>query len=145
MTRQCLSRRIENIELLRAELQAWESERNNSYAKVNWQFTASDVRVKCLLSTLTLKIDDLYKYHHVNALEQSKGRADRLPSIPFHHSKKACENNTNAGLTIHWFTDANHLESNCKSGVGRSWIIYRYAILIIYALHLLSYNEMQFA
>ena len=46
MTRQCLSRRIENIELLRTELQAWESERNNSYAKVNWQFTTSDARVK---------------------------------------------------------------------------------------------------
>lgn len=36
MTRQCLSRRIENIELLRTELQAWENERNNSYAKANW-------------------------------------------------------------------------------------------------------------
>jgi putative uncharacterized protein (fragment) len=35
MTRQCLTRRIENIELLRAELQAWESERNNTYPKVN--------------------------------------------------------------------------------------------------------------
>lgn len=46
MTRQCLSRRIENIELLRKELSAWESERNNSYAKVNWQFTTKDARIK---------------------------------------------------------------------------------------------------
>lgn len=46
MTRQCLSRRIESIELLRKELSAWESERNNNYAKVNWQFTTKDARIK---------------------------------------------------------------------------------------------------
>lgn len=46
MTRQCLSRRIESIELLHKELSAWESERNNSYAKVNWQFTTKDARTK---------------------------------------------------------------------------------------------------
>ena len=56
MTRQCLSRRIENIELLRTELQAWESERNNSYAKVNWQFTTSDARIK--LSSLYPDLED---------------------------------------------------------------------------------------
>lgn len=46
MTRQCLSRRIENIEFLRKELAAWESERNSSHAKVNWQFTTQKARVK---------------------------------------------------------------------------------------------------
>ena len=46
MTRQCLSRRVENIELLRGELSAWESERNNSHAKVKWQFTTKDARIK---------------------------------------------------------------------------------------------------
>lgn len=46
MTRQCLSRRIESIELLRKELSAWESERNNSCAKVDWQFTTKDARTK---------------------------------------------------------------------------------------------------
>ena len=46
MTRQCLSRRIESIELLRKELSAWERERNNSYAKVDWQFTTKDARTK---------------------------------------------------------------------------------------------------
>lgn len=55
MTRQCLTRRIENIELLRIELQAWESERNNSYAKVNWQFTTTDARIK--LSSLYTSLD----------------------------------------------------------------------------------------
>lgn len=46
MTRQCLTRRIENIDLLRTELAAWESERNNNYAKINWQFTTKDARIK---------------------------------------------------------------------------------------------------
>lgn len=46
MTRQCLSRRIDDIEKLRAELGAWKSERNNNYAKVNWQFTTKDARIK---------------------------------------------------------------------------------------------------
>lgn len=46
MTRQCLSRRIESIDILRTELSAWESERNNNYAKINWQFTTKDARIK---------------------------------------------------------------------------------------------------
>ena len=46
MTRQCLSRRIDNIENLRAELKAWENERNNTAATINWQFRTTDARVK---------------------------------------------------------------------------------------------------
>ena len=46
MTRQCLSRRIENIANLREELAAWEVERNTVAAKVNWQFRTADARVK---------------------------------------------------------------------------------------------------
>lgn len=46
MTRQCLSRRIENIANLREELAAWEVERNTVAAKVNWQFRTVDARVK---------------------------------------------------------------------------------------------------
>ena len=46
MTRQCLSRRIEDIENLRMELSAWEMVRNESAAIVNWQFTTSDARIK---------------------------------------------------------------------------------------------------
>lgn len=46
MTRQCLSRRINSIENLRKELQAWENERNISCATVNWQFRTSDARIK---------------------------------------------------------------------------------------------------
>ncbi len=46
MTRQCLSRRIDDINVLRSELSAWEAERNASASKVNWQFTTSDARIK---------------------------------------------------------------------------------------------------
>lgn len=46
MTRQCLLRRIESIDILRTELSAWESEHNNNYAKINWQFTTKDARIK---------------------------------------------------------------------------------------------------
>ncbi len=46
MTRQCLSRRIDDINVLRSELSAWETERNASASKVNWQFTTSDARIK---------------------------------------------------------------------------------------------------
>lgn len=39
MTRQCLKRRISNIDRLPAELTAWESERNKIKGTVDWQFT----------------------------------------------------------------------------------------------------------
>lgn len=46
MTRQCLNRRIDNIDELRTELSAWETERNTVAAKVNWHFRTSDARIK---------------------------------------------------------------------------------------------------
>ena len=46
MTRQCLSRRISDIEQLPRELSAWEIERNILAAKVNWHFRANDARIK---------------------------------------------------------------------------------------------------
>lgn len=46
MTRQCLSRRIESIDKLRSELSAWEVERNEIQACVNWQFRTKDARIK---------------------------------------------------------------------------------------------------
>ena len=46
LTRQCLSRRIENIDLLRKEVVAWESKRNQSESSVDWQFTVDNARIK---------------------------------------------------------------------------------------------------
>ena len=44
MSRQCLSRRIAEIGLLRSELSAWEVERNTVAAKVNWHFRTKEDR-----------------------------------------------------------------------------------------------------
>jgi hypothetical protein len=46
MIRQCLSRRIDNIETLSAEVRAWQQHRDNHKATINWQFTTEDSRVK---------------------------------------------------------------------------------------------------
>ncbi len=44
--RQCLARRIDNVEELRREVRAWEQQRDASASKVNWQFTTADARIK---------------------------------------------------------------------------------------------------
>jgi transposase len=46
LTRQCLSRRIDNIKMVKAEVKAWLNHRNNRDAKIKWQFTTNDARVK---------------------------------------------------------------------------------------------------
>ncbi len=43
---QCLNRRIPEMELMRDEVSAWESHRNNRKSKINWQFTTSKARIK---------------------------------------------------------------------------------------------------
>lgn len=45
-TGQCLNRRIDNIVTVERESLAWQKHRNNKEAKVNWQFTAADARIK---------------------------------------------------------------------------------------------------
>jgi len=46
LSRQCLDRRIDNIEELTAEVSAWETSRNAATTRVNWRFTTTDARVK---------------------------------------------------------------------------------------------------
>lgn len=46
LTRQCLNRRIANIEKLRKEVAAWEKQRNKNPTPVQWQFTTEKARVK---------------------------------------------------------------------------------------------------
>ena len=46
VTGQCLNRRIAEIEIVRKEVRAWQKFRNNKNAKVNWQFTTDDARIK---------------------------------------------------------------------------------------------------
>lgn len=53
---QCLNRRIDNIETVRKEVKAWQENRNNKNAKINWQFTNKEARIK--LKRLYPSIDD---------------------------------------------------------------------------------------
>ena len=46
LSQQCLDRRISRADLLKAELAAWQQERNQEHAKVKWQFTTADARIK---------------------------------------------------------------------------------------------------
>ena len=46
LTGQCLNRRIDDIEIVRNEVAAWQKFRNNKNAKVNWQFTTENARIK---------------------------------------------------------------------------------------------------
>lgn len=45
-TKQCLDRRIDDIDTLRREAKAWTDRRNASGAKVDWHFTTDDARIK---------------------------------------------------------------------------------------------------
>lgn len=46
LQRQCLDRRIATPELLKQEVAAWESQRNQSKIGANWKFTTADARIK---------------------------------------------------------------------------------------------------
>ena len=46
LTKQCLARRIPNIETLRREVMAWSNHRNKTQSGVDWHFTTSDARIK---------------------------------------------------------------------------------------------------
>jgi hypothetical protein len=43
---QCLDRRIADMNTMQAEVVAWENDRNNRTKTIDWQFTASDARIK---------------------------------------------------------------------------------------------------
>lgn len=46
LARQCLSRRIAKPETLRKSVEHWEHDRNAADAKIVWQFTTEDARIK---------------------------------------------------------------------------------------------------
>ena len=43
---QCLNRRIDAMATIRKEVRAWEKDRNNKKARINWQFKTDDARMK---------------------------------------------------------------------------------------------------
>ena len=53
---QCLNRRIDNIETIINEVDAWQNHRNNRNSKINWRFTTKDSRIK--LKRLYPSIED---------------------------------------------------------------------------------------
>jgi len=44
--RQCLDRRIPDIETLRSEVEAWQQQRDGQARPVDWQFTVEDARIR---------------------------------------------------------------------------------------------------
>ena len=46
LTRQCLDRRISDLDVLNTELTAWQAATNTEQRQVDWQFTTSDARIK---------------------------------------------------------------------------------------------------
>jgi len=46
LTKQCLNRRIDNMETIKEEVQAWQSYRNGKKAAITWRFTTKDARIK---------------------------------------------------------------------------------------------------
>ena len=45
---QCLRRRIPSAQAMRREITAWQSDRNNRGAPVNWRFTTTNARIKLI-------------------------------------------------------------------------------------------------
>jgi hypothetical protein len=46
LARQCLNRRIARLSTVKREVDAWQNHRNNRCARINWQFTTNDARIK---------------------------------------------------------------------------------------------------
>ena len=46
LARQCLHRRLPDLETLQAEATAWEVARNGRATSVDWRFTTKDARIK---------------------------------------------------------------------------------------------------
>jgi len=46
LARQCLDRRLPDLETLTQEVRAWQKQRNDEVVKVQWQFKTSDARTK---------------------------------------------------------------------------------------------------
>lgn len=46
LSRQCLSRRLPDIDTVRSEVNAWTVSRNQAKGTINWRFTTEDARIK---------------------------------------------------------------------------------------------------
>jgi transposase len=46
LTKQCLNRRIDNMDTIKEEVQAWQTCRNAKKSVINWRFSTRDARIK---------------------------------------------------------------------------------------------------
>ncbi|MBQ9221991.1 transposase, partial [Succinivibrio sp.] len=70
MTRECLNRRIPDIETLRAELKAWNEAYNSAPTEINWQFSNETSRIK-----LKSLYPDIYRNQEIrDQLRQKKSQ-----------------------------------------------------------------------
>ena len=46
LTKQCLNRRIPDLQTIQSEIKEWNINRDNEQRKINWQFTTVDARIK---------------------------------------------------------------------------------------------------
>jgi hypothetical protein len=46
LSNQCLDQRLGNMQTVQSEIAAWEQQRNDVHATINWRFTVEDARVK---------------------------------------------------------------------------------------------------
>ena len=46
LMKQCLDRRIPDFDEVKKQTEAWQEAKNNKNAKINWQFTTNDARIK---------------------------------------------------------------------------------------------------
>lgn len=53
---QCLNRRIDKFSIVVKECKAWQKHRNNMNAKINWQFTTKNARIKLKRLYPTLQV-----------------------------------------------------------------------------------------
>lgn len=56
LTGQCLNRRIDKMEIMKEEVEAWQKHRNNKVSKIEWRFETKDARIK--LKRLYPKLHD---------------------------------------------------------------------------------------
>tara|TARA_R110000803_G_scaffold91628_1_gene159158 strand:+ start:964 stop:1158 length:195 start_codon:yes stop_codon:yes gene_type:complete len=46
LQKQCLNRRIGDMETVKSEVNSWMEDRNNKDAKINWRFDEDEARIK---------------------------------------------------------------------------------------------------
>lgn len=59
LARQCLNRRITDIESLTTEVDAWQTQRNAAKTTVDWHFTTADARIKLKRLYPTFKVPNV--------------------------------------------------------------------------------------